>query len=121
MKERTMTIAQAQEFLGKVLAIVEKEMPEYCDVETRKIRRGGRVQYESVVIDYSDDYECLPGYQLFAISYYVMSHEDDVAAIRKEQVREGAYLTTVPFEGEPEEAAAYLMAELCEGYNEDAA
>ena len=79
------------------------------------------MQYESVVIDYSDDYECLPGYQLFAISYYVMSHEDDVAAIRKEQVRERAYLTTVPFEGEPEDAVDYLLAELCEGYNEDAA
>lgn len=121
MKERVMTIAQAQEFVGKVLAIIEDIMPSMCDIETRKIRRGGRVQEERVVIDYSDDYERLPGYQTYAISYYVMSHEDDVAAIRKEQVREGAYLTTEPFEGAPEDAADYLLAELREGYNEDAA
>ena len=121
MKERVMTIAQAQEFVGKVLAIIEDVMPSMCDIETRKIRRGGRVQEERVVIDYSDDYERMPGYQTYAISYYVMSHEDNVAAIRKEQVREGAYLTTEPFEGTPEDAADYLLAELCEGYNEEAA
>lgn len=112
MKERTMTIAQAQEFLGKVNAIVEGAMPQFCDIETRKIRRGGRVQEESVIVDYSDDYECAPGCYLYGISYYVMSHEDDVAAIRKEHITGARYISTEPFEGTPEEAAAYLMEEL---------
>lgn len=107
-KERTMTIAEAKAFLSQVQEKVENELPEYCTVETFQSHCRKRVDSEGVTVDYSDDYDCAEHTYTYTLSYYVMCHEDNVAAIRQEKVWNGA-LTSIPFTGNVDEAAAYLL------------
>lgn len=115
MDKNFMSIAQAQDYLGKVKEHLETAMPLGGSIRTWQEWAHKEVWSEGVTIDGSDDHDCTPGTYTYTVCYVAYPCEDK-ARIDYRFERCGD-VTSGRFHGSPKEAADCLYAEAIKDAN----
>jgi hypothetical protein len=110
MPENIMTIAEAKEYLAKLLAIVEAEDHGHVTVRTYQDRHLGAIWGEGVVVDCTFGSGDGTFLDCASIHYYVRHHEDGgKACLRRGYREDGEIRADVPFHGCVEDAAEEIL------------
>lgn len=117
MTNDTMSIAQAQDYMGALTEQLETIMPDWCCVTRYQERQHRKVYSEGVTIDGSDDHDCQSGTWTYTMCYYVDVCDERRAYLEYRFDRDGQ-VKNGRFYGSPKEAAEFMyQAALADGGN----